>query len=483
MTKLNKFFSWILLSTLFLSLAIGYAGLCDSLTITGSANLASKPYEGVYISDVSVYSESNATDASHDYQKPTNLHATVNSGRSGSKITYKITVHNNTNVTYWYSGIDFVEDYGSNSLIGSSGGISIVTKDQPNDSTGTFNTEDWIPAQTYRDFYVTYTFGANAQGSTTTLVNYSFDIRIDAVHDKFLAALNDKSNGGGYSRLTQAFDEKYSETSAKTIANIGTEETLFDSLFGNDLKVNIDGTEKPVTIMVRRENVDGKTTGDNYSGSGAPAGCEYTLYITVDNLEQVNGRPTVYAISYTCGADGRWYQIGELYEGTCAMSESDYDPDTAEYEASFDLYTWEATQKVYNVTNDISYKVGYPQGTDYDKLFKLEDLMSVKDQEFYNKVNNNSSKLLKPVCNIIYSYTKRPDGQYDEWSNSANSEKAGYTALKIAFDKIKPYCLIANGAQDVRIENASSLSRAELIQILEDIQHKYDYYLEVNPNG
>ena len=60
-------------------------------------------------------------------------------------------------------------------------------------------------------------------------------------------------------------------------------------------------------------------------------------------------------------------------------------------------------------------------------------------------------------------------------------DKDGYAALKTAFDKIKPYCLIANGAQEVKIQNASSLSRAEFIQILEEIQNAYDYYKAVNP--
>ena len=483
MTKTNKLFSWVLLSVLSLSLVIGYAAVCENLSITGSASYENEQFEGVYISDASILSQTSVSNVSFEYKTPTNFQVTVGSATSGGKVTFKITVHNNTDVTYWYAGDKYLAEYASNSLIGSSTGITIVTKDQPNDSAESFNTEDWIPPQTYRDFYVTYSFGSSARGTTTTLVNYAFEIRIDAVHDQFLAALNDKILGGGYSQLTEAFDGKYINNGGTIISNIGSEEAVFDSLFGNDLKINIDGEEKPVTVMVRRENVDKKTaTGDTYPGSNAPTGCEYTLYITVDDLDKASGRVTVYAITYTCGADGKWYQIGELYEGTCEMSNKDYDPSTPEYEASFDLYNWVATQKTYNVTENISYKVGYPQGTDYDKLFKLEDLMSVNDQEFYNKVNNSSGSLLKPVCNIIYSYSRRPDGQYDEYTNSANSGKSGYEALKVAFDKIKPYCLIANGAQDVRIQNANSLSRAELIQILEDIQHKYDYYLEVNSN-
>ena len=83
--------------------------------------------------------------------------------------------------------------------------------------------------------------------------------------------------------------------------------------------------------------------------------------------------------------------------------------------------------------------------------------------------------------NILYSYT-HSNVQYTQTENDSNRYKQGYDALKSAFDKIKPYCLIANGAQEVKVQNASSLSRAELIQMLEEIQHAYDYYLAVNLN-
>jgi len=52
--------------------------------------------------------------------------------------------------------------------------------------------------------------------------------------------------------------------------------------------------------------------------------------------------------------------------------------------------------------------------------------------------------------------------------------------LKVAFDKIKPYCYIGNGAQEVKLQNANMLSRAELICLLESIQNAYDYYQSVN---
>ena len=105
-------------------------------------------------------------------------------------------------------------------------------------------------------------------------------------------------------------------------------------------------------------------------------------------------------------------------------------------EGAFDVSTWRATQKDYTVTDKISYKVGYEQGTEYDKLDTLEELISTKDQEFYNKVNNNSQDLLKPVCQTIYAY-RHNGGSYIESVNTNNIEKPGFAALKAEKQPLK----------------------------------------------
>ncbi len=305
---------------------------------------------------------------------------------------------------------------------------------------------------------------------------------MQSVSDEFLRVLNDKESVFGYYYLANAFNEKYAENRSTVIGNLGEDEEIFNNLFSSSLSIDVNGTSTPVTVMVERKNIDkNASSGDSYTGSNAPSGCEYTLCLTVEDLEN-EGRVTVYAVSYTCGADGTWYQIGELYEGTCLTAP--YDSSDADSDPAFMVGSWEASAKTYQVTDDISYKVGSKgSGTTSEMMFKLEDLMSVKDNDFYNLINNNSSKLLKPVCNVLYSYQHRPDGRYDEFENPNNLHKDGYALLKAAFDEIKPYCLIENGAQNVRIENANRLTRAELIPMLERIQQAYDYYLSINPNG
>lgn len=478
MKRLKTFAGFAFVFSAVVFAGIGYASLSDSFLIDGNVSVKPKPYVGIYISDVEVVSGSNLINNSTEYIRPTNLNNDLIVNSYDSYITYAITVHNNSDVTYWYIGLDFVDELGSNELIGSSNGITITTRDHQESNSDYFNNEDWVPAQTRRTFYATYRFGSEATGNILTYINFKFGLHMDSVQDEFLRVLNDKVSENGYYYLESEFDKKYKESGSTTIANIGSEKTIFDKLFGENLTVNVDGEEKPVTIMVSRRDVDGNTsTGDSYDGNTAPSGCEYTVYITVGDLSNPGESVTVYAVSYTCRSDGTFYQIGELYEGTCTVQ--DYITSNETYEGSFDLMNWDATAKEYNVTDKITYKVGYEQGTTYDKFDTIEELMGENDNEFYNKINNNSQDLLKPVCNIIYSY-RHNNGQWIEFDNEANKNNPGFDDLKRAFDRIKPYCYIGNGAQEVKIQNANSLSRAELIPMLENIQQAYDYYLEVN---
>lgn len=456
-------FVWLSVILLLLSsfLTVGYAALTDNPMISGDATVEAKPFVGVYISAVEVYSKSNTVVDSHAFYKPTVFTQTVTTTRTGVSITYKITFHNNSDVTYWYIGRDFMPEVDSNGLIDQQNGITIMTKDHPNDTYSTFNESDWIPPHTYRDVYVTYTYGSNATGGKTTLVNYLFGLHMDSIHDKFLVALNDTMNGGGYDIITEAFDKQYRETGSNVIANIGEEKEMFDRLFGENMTITVNGEEVPVTVMVRRENIDARATGDDFVGG---SGCEYTVYITVDPLDSPTGEALVYAVSYSNGGVGgvgdTWYQLGQLYEGTA--DRIDYDPNEPGVQGAFDPYSWLATPNRYEAADNVSYLVGQEQGDQYDKLIELEDIMSTADQDIFNDIDN--CRIFKTVYDIV--------------NNSANTSKPGYSDLRAAFYAASPFYNIYNNGQEIKVKRIST--RAEIIPYLEAIQKALDYYNQVN---
>ena len=435
-------------------ICIGFAALSTNLAVSNNVSVTPKEFKGVYISAVSVYSTSNASGVSTSYTRPTNHTSSLTPTRTGSTVTYKITFHNNTDVTYWYIGENFVSDYQDNSYIDRSGGITILTKDHQSDTSETFNQNDWIPANTYRDVYVTYSYGSTIQRACSTTVNFLFDIKMDAVHDEFLAVLNNATGEDTYKMLTDAMNAQYSKNGSVTIST-STHPELFATLF-EDLKVNIDGEEKTATVVIRRENIDKDgTSGDAYP-SGGPSGCEYTLYITVESLAP-GTRPTVYAIAYSEGADKMgddWYQVGELYEGTAPIKA----------DGSIDYTNWIATHKLYEMADGITYLVGAPNGDQYDIMKTMEQLISAEDQDIFNMIDNVN--IFKKVYDILQKHK--------------NSYDPAVEGLRSAFYEASKFYVNHNNGQEFKVVR-NTYTRAEIIYAIENIQKALDYYYQAYP--
>jgi hypothetical protein len=191
-------------------------------------------------------------------------------------------------------------------------------------------------------------------------------------------------------------------------------------------------------------------------------GCEYTLYLTVDDISSPGGSATVYAITYTCNEYGHWHKIAELYEGTCPKE--DYDPSTNTYEGGFDLSKWVASAKEYHLTDQISYKVGQKNGDQYDIIKDLETLMSVNDNEIYNDIDN--TRFFKKVYDILKQHQ--------------NSVDAAVVNLREAFETASFLYNIYNNGQEIKVKR--DVSRAVLIGYIRDIADALDYYYQVYDN-
>ena len=434
--------------------AIGYARLSDPLRIDGEAGAKYKPFKGVYIKSVEVVDTVGATEVAGGYVLPTNHTVTVDAAQTNGSVTYKMTVHNNSDVTYWYIGTRYTADYGSNALLDTENGIRIVTKDQLSDSYGSFNEEDWIPPQTERVFYVTYLYGEAAQSPCETMVNFHFDIHMDAVHDEFLAVLNNMLSPTSYNELKNVFEREYTENHFKTITT-ETHPEVFEKMFA-DLMVNIDGEEKKASIVIRRENLDKDvSSGDDYLND-AHVGCEYALYITVEPLTP-GTTPTVYAIAYSQGAAGmgsQWYQVGELYEGTAPILA----------DGSIDYKNWVATEKTYEIADGIVYKVAAPNGDQYDIMKTLEQLISAEDQDVFNDIDNTH----------IFKKT------YDILQKHPGSTDPAVLGLQKAFEEASIFYNNLNNGQEFKVVRGV-YTRAEIIHALKKIQTAMDYYNQAYP--
>ena len=454
MTKLYKILMASAVLLMFCFSAVGYAVLTENLSVSGGVSVQGKPYRGVYITSVEPAGSSNASTVAQEYILPTNHKVTADASRTNGSVTYKVTVYNNTDVTYWFIGTKYEPAYGQNSKIGAANGITVKTTDRLGDSYSTFNTEDWIPAQTERVFYVTYSYGSAAQDACATMVNYCFDIKMDAVHDEFLAVLNNVKTENIYEYLLNVFEKEYAANGTKDITTESHPE-VFATLF-EDLMVNIDGVEKQASVVIRRENMDkDATTGDTSAGN---AGCEYTLYITVDPLTP-GTTAKVYAIAYSCGAADMgddWYQVGELYEGTAKILA----------DGTVDYKNWVASHKNYEIADGIAYLVGAPNGDQYDIMKTMEQLISAEDQDIFNQIDNTN--IFKKTYDIIMKHQ--------------GSDDAAVEGLRAAFyDAAKFYVNHNNGKEFKVVRN--KYTRAEIIYALKNIQAALDYYYQVYGNA
>lgn len=436
-------------------ICLGYAAISDNLSVSGSADVEGKPYRGVYITNVTVVQSSNIKSIKDEYILPTNHDTEVQVQRSGGSITYRITVFNNTDVTYWYIGPRISSNYGQNSLVAKTNGITVTTKDHQNDNYSSFNTDDWIPAQTTRDFYVTYTYGSSAPSISSTLINFHFDIRMDAVHDEFLAVLNNTKSPNSYEQLISVFNSQYASNQKLSIST-ETHPQVFESLF-EDLMVNIDGVERQASVTIRRENLDKDTSsGDNYTNNG-PRGNEFTLYITVEPLTP-GSTVTVYAIAYSKGAadmGSDWYQVGELYEGTAKVNSS----------GQIDYSSWIATHKNYEMADGINYLVGAPNGDQYDIMKTMEQLISAEDQDIFNQIDNTN--IFKKTYDIIQKHK--------------GSQDPAVEGLRAAFYEAEKFYVNHNNGQEFKVVR-NKYTRAEIIYAIKNIQMALDYYYQAYPN-
>ena len=437
---------------------LGYAYLTNENIISGSIH-AVKPAVNpkLYISNVSIVGVSNVTSINTKFSMPTIFDSEIKVNSTGGTIIYELTLTNDSHVSYWLKEISFLDDIYSNNLIGKNNGITMTLKDKLEDSGSTFNNDDWIPANTNRQIYAVYRFGSDTLSYDIiyTSINLEFEIRMDAVYSEFLDILNDPE---ALEIISAKFDETYQDSGQVVIGNIGDDKEFFNSLFGENLTINVDGEEKEATIMIRKENVDNTSTGDDITGG--PSGCEYVVYISVDDLNDSNGEAIVYAITYVQDEYGQWNKLGQLYEGTA--SKENYDSSNPTYDGGFDVYSWQAAPKEYEVVDGITYKVGQTQGDQYDKLTSLEDLNTVKDQDIFNEIDN--SKFFKKVYDIVKA--------------NENSQAPEDLALRLAFQKASPYYAIYNNGQEVKVSR--NCSRAQIISALQEIQEALDYYYQVH---
>ena len=264
-----------------------------------------------------------------------------------SKTTYataKLTVYNSSSEVYAFNAVKYVSENYSN---------TDVVVEHPNIKHG-----DTVDAGAYINFNVVFSYKSGVTPSNYLLdsfLNFEFTpldelpeeevIAVSGALGQFKDILNGESISDSLAQLTDQMDD-YNANDRHDDSYIGNvngasdeDAVLLENLFQENLTLNIEGVETNVTILIKREDVDGDLT------TGDADGREMTIYMTTSDLRQTGSwfRPasaTVYVSVFTSDDDGEnWYQIGDMYEGKATIKQYSGMPGGG----SFDTDTWKST--------------------------------------------------------------------------------------------------------------------------------------------
>ncbi len=339
-----KIICGIALSCMCLFACIGYAGFTSNMTMLGTAT--SEPPEGVFITNITSVGTNNATAVVNGYSM-TVVNSTVNLGNNtNSTLTLTITVFNNTTV-----------DHGYNAMIYTVGETTydnetIVVEPQIERRTV-------VEAQDYLTFDVIVSFKSGVSITNRQLnsvITYEFlpldeipededEIAVSGVLGQFKNILNNNvvGNPNSYGQLITQMDDYNANDrhNDSYIGNVdgasGEDVTILGELFQGQLSLNINGTDTPVTLMIKEKDVDGNSVN----------GDEMTIYMTTDDLQKQNSgwfsQPEyapVYAAVFrkVTLEDGTttWEQIGDMYLGSADIKRYNGMPG----DGSFDTDNW-----------------------------------------------------------------------------------------------------------------------------------------------
>jgi hypothetical protein len=302
-------------------------------------------YPPIYITDIeqvggNYTSESTKKIADTDIES----NITLNSS-SSSTVVYNITFYNSTNVSYYYNEAQLLSS--NNNRIG-----YVVTD---------IEQKEEVPANTYTELTLTYKYtnGVPSNKSLLTQIHFSFVVDKESIGivvaqtavSRFEQILNNKVFENSYQTLEDTMNARGKSASAVTyIGNVAgandSDSAFIESMFTKEfltMDLDGDGKSEPITLMIKRENLDGdNSTGDEYTystwlGKQTVRGAEFSIYITSEGFN--SSVLTVYAATFTKLQGGNeWIEVVPLTKGTAkANNYSGWGSSN-----SFNTDTWES---------------------------------------------------------------------------------------------------------------------------------------------
>lgn len=285
-------------------------------------------YGLLYVTRVDI-TGGNYNYASTSHVSDLNIEVSVDlENNKSSSVTMEVTFYNNADVSFYYDKTETVSANNENIIYTVEG---IAQKDE-------------VKPGTYKKLQLTFKYNGSDVSANTLLSELHFNFVIDkdsiggvvaqTAVERFGDILNNVVAEDSYQTLDTAMDNRSGWNKESAVTYIGnvygsssTDSKVIESLFGEEfmsMDLDGDGDNEPITIMIKRENLDNNTaTGVSYTYTSwgrnyTVNGVEMTLYITSDNLENVSSGKsiTVYAASFTKLKDAdQWTMLVPLTKG------------------------------------------------------------------------------------------------------------------------------------------------------------------------
>ena len=429
----------ILLSFMCLFTCVGYANLTGFLSVEGIVEVE-LPKE-LFIMSVTVSNTNGASATVNNFTSTVVNSRTDLGARGNATATYTITVLNNTDTAYGYSGMIYSTGEGTydNTNIKTSTALALRTPVEPGKMMSFDVTVSYINtssiSNTVLNSVITYKFLPLDEIPET-----EDELIVSGVLDQFEDILNNNhaTDPKSYETLINQMNDNTNNDrptdNGKTyIGNVADasqqDKDTLETLFQGQLSLNINGEDMPVTTIIKRENIDG--------GSDD----EMVIYMTTDDLQYNlwNHRTAeVYAAVFkniTLG-DGttRWVEQGDMYLGTASITNYAGIPGSG----SFNTDRWQTQNQTFTVTSNYSYRIN--SGTSIDDLIKQTD--------------ENANNELRRLLNIAHSIVN--DGRYI----GANVDQ-----LKSTLEVSNSYFKYENGTYTI----ISGATRAQLVPIIKQL--------------
>jgi hypothetical protein len=242
---------------------------------------------------------------------------------TASSLILDVTFYNNTDVTYYYNETRTV------STDNKSIGYTVSGIEQ----------KEAVPAKSFKTLTVTFEYTGSNVSDAELLSELHFNFVVDKDSIGIVAAqtavtrfkdiLNNVVSPNSYQLLEDTMNKRGTNSSSVSyIGNVSgakdADSTFIQSIFTEEfltMDLDGDGKSEPITLMIKRENLDGNVeTGDEYTYSTlfgskrTVQGVEMTIYITSEGFDKSS--LDVYAATFTkLYGENEWIQVVPLTKG------------------------------------------------------------------------------------------------------------------------------------------------------------------------